>query len=108
MKKTLSKIIPAFIFLWIFLFASSGVVAGAGADSNKAAAVTNETASVGYLENVLFEKLPGRERVSLVVSRQPALSPPSLQPDSSLLVRLENLFAPTTCGNPSASDVCLT
>ncbi|MBP7340849.1 MAG: secretin and TonB N-terminal domain-containing protein [Smithellaceae bacterium] len=55
---------------------------------------------MGYLENVLFEKLPGRERVSLVVSRQPALSPPSLQPDSSLLVRLENLFAPDDMREP--------
>ncbi|MBP7763954.1 MAG: secretin and TonB N-terminal domain-containing protein [Deltaproteobacteria bacterium] len=100
MKKTLFKIIPAFIVLWIFLSVSSGVAAGAGADSNKTAAGKNESAAVGYLENVLFEKLAGRERVSLVVSRQPALSPPSLQPDNSLLVRLENLFVPDGMREP--------
>jgi len=94
MKKYISKIIPVFIILWIFLCSPLGVITGFSADQNKISAAEKEAASVGYLENVLFEKSPGRERVSLVVSQQPAIAPPSLQSDNSLLIRLENMFAP--------------
>jgi len=94
MKEYISKIISAFIILWIFLFSPLGVVTGLSADQNKTSATDKEAASVGYLENILFEKSPGRERVSLVVSQQPAIAPPSIQPDNSLLIRLENMFAP--------------
>ncbi len=88
MKKYFSKIIPAFIILWIFLYAPAGFAQG----QNPGAQI--EAASVGYLENVLLEKFSGRERVSLVVSRQPVVAPPSIQSDNSLLIRLENMFAP--------------
>jgi len=88
MKKYFSKIIPAFIILWIFLYAPAGFAQ----DQNPGAKI--EAASVGYLENVLLEKFSGRERVSLVVSRQPVVAPPSIQSDNSLLIRLENMFAP--------------
>jgi len=94
MKKYLSKIIPVFIILWIFLYTPVGVVTGLRADQNNATGAKNETANVGYLENILFEKLSGRERVRLVVSQQPLIAPPSIQSDNSLLIRLENLFAP--------------
>ena len=94
MKKYLSKIIPIFIILWIFLYMPGGVVTGLRADQSNATGAKNETANVGYLENILFEKLAGRERVSLVVSQQPLIAPPSIQLDNSLLIRLENLFAP--------------
>ncbi len=93
MKKYLSKIIPVFIVLWIFLY-SPGVIKGLSADQNKGAGAKNISVNVGYLENVLFEKSSGREKVSLVVSEQPLIAPPSIQPDNSLLLRLENLFAP--------------
>ncbi|MEE9912172.1 MAG: secretin and TonB N-terminal domain-containing protein [Deltaproteobacteria bacterium] len=94
MKKYFSKIIPAFIILWVFLYTPAGVVTGLSADQNKAPAAKNETTHVGYLENVLFEKLSGRERISLVVSQQPVIAPPSIQADNSLLIKLENMFAP--------------
>ncbi|MDP2855356.1 MAG: secretin and TonB N-terminal domain-containing protein [Smithellaceae bacterium] len=94
MKKYLSKIIPVFIILWIFLYTPVGVVTGLRADQNNATGAKNETANVGYLENILFEKFSGRERVRLVVSQQPLIAPPSIQSDNSLLIRLENLFAP--------------
>jgi type IV pilus assembly protein PilQ len=45
------------------------------------------------LENVLFEKLPGKERINLVVSQQPVINV-STQTDGSLLIKLENMFAP--------------
>jgi type IV pilus assembly protein PilQ len=91
MKNYLSKIIPVFIILWIFL-CGPGMVDQVSADQKKDAGIKN--ASVGYLEKVLFEKMKGRERVSLMVSEQPLLAPPSLQADNSLVIKLENLFAP--------------
>ena len=87
MKKYLSKVIPAFIIISMFLFAPAGVITDLNADQNK-------DPGVGYLENILFEKLSGRERISLVVSQQPRVAPPSIQSDRSLLIRLEDLFAP--------------
>lgn len=94
MKKYLSKTIPVFIILWIFLYTPIGVATGLSADQNNVSAAKNETANVGYLENILFEKLSGRERVSLVVSQQPSIAPPSIQPDNSLIIKLGNMFAP--------------
>jgi type IV pilus assembly protein PilQ len=87
MKKYLSKVIPAFIIISMFLFAPAGVITDLNADQNK-------DSGVGYLENILFEKLSGRERISLVVSQQPRVAPPSIQSDRSLLIRLDDLFAP--------------
>jgi len=87
MKKYLSKVIPAFIIISMFLFAPTGVITDLNADQNK-------DSGVGYLENILFEKLSGRERISLVVSQQPRVAPPSIQSDRSLLIRLDDLFAP--------------
>ena len=77
--------IPVFLILWVFLYAAAMLWTEAEAQQNK---------NTGYLENVLFEKFPGRERVSLVVSEQPLLGTPTIQADNSLLIRLENLFAP--------------
>jgi type IV pilus assembly protein PilQ len=85
MKKCLSKMIPVFLILWVFLYAAAMLWTEAEAQQNK---------NTGYLENVLFEKFPGRERVSLVVSEQPLLGTPAIQADNSLLIKLENLFAP--------------
>jgi len=93
MKNYLSKIIPVFIILWIFL-CGPGMITDVSADQKKGAGVKTDSAKVGYLENVLFEKLKSRERVSLVVSEQPILAPPSIQSDNSLLIKLENLFVP--------------
>ncbi len=83
MRKYLSRLIPALIVLWVFLYTPAGVVTGSGAPDN-----------VGYLENILLEKQPGREKVILEVSQLPTNIPASLQGDNSLLVRLENLYAP--------------
>ncbi len=47
----------------------------------------------GYLENVTFEKLPGKERVTLAVSKQSGVTVES-QTGNAVLVRLENLFVP--------------
>ena len=83
MRKYLSRIIPVFIVLWVFFYTPAGVMTGSGAQDN-----------VGYLENILLEKQPGREKVILEVSQLPANIPASLQGDNSLLIRLENLYLP--------------
>ena len=87
MKKYLSKVIPAFIIISMFLFLPVGVITDLNADENN-------DPGVGYLENILFEKLSGRERISLVVSQQPQVAPPSIQSDGNLMIRLDDLFAP--------------
>jgi type IV pilus assembly protein PilQ len=94
MKKYLSKIIPVLIIFWIFLYAPVGVITDLYADQHMNPGAKSETANVGYLENVLFDKLSGRERVRLVVSQQPSIAPTSIQGDNSLLISLENLYAP--------------
>jgi len=53
----------------------------------------------GYLENVTFERLPGKERVTLAVSKQSGVTVEN-QSGNALLVRLENLFAPEGLRRP--------
>ena len=53
----------------------------------------------GYLENVTFEKLPGKERVTFTVSKQSGVTVEN-QPGNALLVRLENLFVPEGLRRP--------
>jgi type IV pilus assembly protein PilQ len=62
--------------------------ASAAGQKESAPAVT-----AGYLENVTFEKLPGKERVTLTVSRQSGVTVES-QSGNAVVVRLENLFVP--------------
>jgi type IV pilus assembly protein PilQ len=50
-------------------------------------------ADAGYLENVAFEKLPGKERVSFTVSKQSGVTIES-QTGNAVVLRLENLFVP--------------
>ncbi len=57
------------------------------------------TVSSGYLENVTFEKLPGKERVTLTVSKQSGVTVEN-QSGNVLLARLENLFVPEGLRRP--------
>jgi len=50
-------------------------------------------AGAGYLENVAFEKLPGKERVILTASKFSAVTVEN-QPGNAVLVRMEDLFVP--------------
>jgi type IV pilus assembly protein PilQ len=95
MKKSLSRIIPVFIVLWIFVYSPGISPSAENADQRNTPDKKNETADtkVGYLENVLFEKLPGKERINLVVSQQPVINV-STSADGSLVIKLENMFAP--------------
>ena len=85
MKKYLSNILTAIVIIFCMLSCVPAVMAQGNAKT-----VVAET---GYLENVLLEKLPGKERIALVVSVQPAVSVGN-QIDGNLLVKLENMFVP--------------
>jgi type IV pilus assembly protein PilQ len=95
MKKTLSRIIPIFIVFWIFVY--NPVISSSAETDDKSSTPDkkSETADAkpGYLENILLEKLSGKERINLVVSQQP-VDILSTQSDGSLLVKLENMFVP--------------
>lgn len=95
MKKYLSRIIPVFIVLCVFVYNPGISPSVENTDQRNTPDQKNMTADtkVGYLENVLFEKLPGKERINLVVSQQPVINV-STQTDGSLLIKLENMFAP--------------
>jgi type IV pilus assembly protein PilQ len=57
------------------------------------------TPMAGYLENVTFEKLQGKERVTLEVSKQSGVTVEN-QPGNAVVVRLENLFVPEGLRRP--------
>jgi type IV pilus assembly protein PilQ len=81
MKKHASKIIALFIMVAVALYIPMAK------SSSQAADVV-----IKNLEGVLFEKLPGKERISLVVSQQPEIKAEG-QTNGSLLVRLEDTVA---------------
>ncbi len=96
MKKYLSKTFLVFIILvWVFTYIPGISLAEETADKNMAP--ENKTGAVvdniGNLENILFEKLPGKERIQLVVSRQPVVDVKS-KTSGSFLIKLENMTAP--------------
>jgi type IV pilus assembly protein PilQ len=102
MKKYLLKIFLVFIILvWTFTYISGASLAAATADKNEApenkseAVVTN----VGHLENVLFAKLSGKERINLVVSQQPVVDVKS-NINGSFLIKLENMSVPENLCRP--------
>lgn len=78
------------LFIWI-----GSASAAQGASSGPVAAKTAKVmeAESGYLENITFEKLKGKERVVLMLSRQSGATTED-QGGKLLLVRLENLFVP--------------
>ena len=93
MKKYLSKTFLVFtITIWIFTYIAGVSFAAETTDKNKtyedkSAAVV---ANVGNLENVLLEKLPGKERLHLVVSQKPVIDMRSKN-NGSYLIKLENM-----------------
>ena len=97
MKKYLSKTFIVFIILvWVFTYSPGiSLAEETAADKNKAPENKTEAVvdNVGNLENILFAKLPGKERIQLVVSRQPVVDVKS-KTSGSFLIKLENMTAP--------------
>jgi len=73
-------------------FYGSGAAAGDGRVMG-ADRILLAQADTGYLENVTFEKMKGKERIVLAVSRQPMLVVEN-QGATDVLVKLENTFVP--------------
>jgi type IV pilus assembly protein PilQ len=102
MEKYLFKILSVFIIvLWLFTYAPIASLAAETTDESKATDNNAQAvaAKVGYLENVLWEKSSGKERINLVVSQQPAINIES-QTNGKLLVKLENMLAPENLRRP--------
>jgi type IV pilus assembly protein PilQ len=80
------------IGLFIWIGCASAVQ---GASSGPVAAKTAKVmeAESGYLENITFEKLKGKERVVLMLSRQSGASAED-QGSMTVTVKLENLYVP--------------
>lgn len=89
MKKYLSKTLLVFIILvWVFTYIPGISLAAATVDKTEAV-----FDNVGNLENILFARFPGKERIQLVVSRQPVIDVKS-KINGSFLIKLENMMAP--------------
>lgn len=92
---------------WLFFLAAimTMVLPPAWGVSPAAPDAAAQTVNAGYLENVTFEKLPGKERVTLAVSKQSGVTVEN-QPGNAVLVRMENLFVPEELRRP-LSDAAL-
>ncbi len=70
------------------------------ADSVKAAAPAPQVTEVGYLENIVLENpVPGKERITVTVSRLSGAAVES-QPGNALLLKLDNTFVPQDLRRP--------
>ncbi|MDQ1278637.1 MAG: type pilus assembly protein PilQ, partial [Thermodesulfobacteriota bacterium] len=89
MKKQKWSVGFALCFLCVLcLSVTVGTVKGEGTGAVTPAAPT------GYLENVVFEKMAGKERVTIMASRQAGVQVEKLA-GRSIAVKMENMFAPT-------------
>ena len=61
--------------------------------------VTDSGASIGYLENITFEKLKNKERVTLMVSRYSRVNIDSVA-GNGVMVKMENMFVPEEFRRP--------
>jgi type IV pilus assembly protein PilQ len=96
MRKFLSKTFVVFIAIaWILTYMTGASFAQVS-EGKEASAVTGET---GNLENVLLAKLPGKERIHLVVSKQPFIDVKS-KVNGSYLIKLENMLLPPYLSRP--------
>lgn len=101
MKKYLATVISVFLFFVISAYSPGIAPSAEDASQMKTADRKSEVAEInaGYLENVLFGKFSGKERINLVVSRQPVINV-STSAEGSLVVKLEDMFAPENLRGP--------
>ncbi len=86
---------------WTWLAFVAAVLAPPALPAWGASPAAADTAApvAGYLENITFEKLPGKERVTFAVSKQSGSSVES-QTGDAVVLRLENLFVPEGLRRP--------
>jgi len=82
---------------WAWLVFLSGIVIAvlppAWTANSAAPAPAVKTVNAGYLENVVFERLPGKERVTLELSKQSGVAVEK-RPGNVVLIRLKNILVP--------------
>ena len=89
MKKQKWSVGFALCFLCaLCLLVTAGTVKGEGTGAATSATPT------GYLENILFEKISGKERVTIMASRQAGVQVEKLT-GKSIAVKMDNMFVPT-------------
>jgi type IV pilus assembly protein PilQ len=101
MKRYLSGIFIIFaIIAWIFICVT-GYSFAASTENNKVSEAKADTnnANSGNLENVFLAKLPGKERVQIVVSKQPLVDVKS-KVNGSYLIKLEDMLVPENLCRP--------
>ncbi|MDI6726740.1 MAG: secretin and TonB N-terminal domain-containing protein, partial [Smithellaceae bacterium] len=89
---------------------SQGTTPPAGETLKGDSAIVQEI-NAGYIENITFDKLPGRERVIISVSRRVLISLPSMplvaveDRSSSVLLRMEDMYVPDHLRRPLGENV---
>ncbi len=94
--RSLMEILIIVGLLWI---ACPGAAQTASTDPVAAAPVKVMAADAGYLENITFEKMKGKERVVLMLSRQSGAAAED-QGEKAIAVKIENLFIPEELRRP--------
>lgn len=94
MKKYLSKIFIVFaIMAGIFIYIAENSFSAPTTDNQASENTITATANTGTVENISFAKLPGKERIQLVVSKQPVIDVKS-KVDGGYLIKLEDMIVP--------------
>jgi type IV pilus assembly protein PilQ len=94
MKKYLSKIFIIFVIIaGIFTYIAENSFSAPTADVKDSENKITATANTGTLENIYLARLPGKERIQLVVSKQPVIDVKS-KVSGSYLIKLEDMVAP--------------
>ncbi|HOW57628.1 MAG TPA: secretin and TonB N-terminal domain-containing protein [Smithellaceae bacterium] len=103
MKKYLSKSLPVLIaVLWIIAYMP--VIFAADDAGQKKDDISNADApNTGYLEKVLLENLPGKERITLALSHRPVISLSS-EDKNNLLLKLKDTFVPVDLRRPFSQN----
>ncbi|MEN6317785.1 MAG: secretin and TonB N-terminal domain-containing protein [Syntrophaceae bacterium] len=100
MKRNISWIV--FLITFILFFSNAGYAQsenpGAQNPSNSAA-FKAMSASFGYLENITFEKMKGKERVTIATSKQSGVDIESLS-GNAIAVKMTNMFVPAELRKP--------
>ena len=98
MKKYFPKISAAFlIMIWVFTYIMGNSFAAVNEDEKTSD--EKSSASPVMLKNILLAKLPGKERIHLVVSRQPLIDVKN-KDNGSYLIRLEDTDVPESLCRP--------
>ncbi len=94
MKKYLIPLLTVFLATTLIFTYISGSSVAASLEEDKSSENTIKvTANTGTLENILLSRLPGKERVQLVVTKQPFIDV-SNKISGSYLIKLEDMILP--------------